>query len=170
MAIKDSEAGRHSSCPEDKPDQAPGDCLLGSHCPGLLTGVQVRSWSGGHAPGALGPVLWAAVSLIQNRTSSCSQSQLVAWPGGSCHRSLLGLPPWKLHKARAPLAPMQERLFSFPLSFKGPLEGGEEPPQTKGQEGRAGRWQGGAGCCPLGGSSPLVQAISLALLGVFLTH
>ena len=117
MAIKDSEAGRHSSFPEDKPDQALGDCLPGSHCPGLLTGAQVRSWSGGHAPGALGPVLWAAVSLIQNQTSFCSKSQLFGRARWLLSPLLVGLPPWKLHKAGAPLAPMQERLFFIPFKL-----------------------------------------------------
>ena len=80
----------------------------------------MRSWSGGHTSGALGPILRAAVSLIQNQISSCSQSQLVAWPSGSCHHSLFGLPPWKLLKARAPLLPTQERLFFIPFKFCGP--------------------------------------------------
>lgn len=94
------------------------------------------------------------------------------WPGQAAPATTpcLGCHLGNCSRPVLPFSLPRKSCFLFPLSFVGPLEGGEEPPQTKGQEGRAGRWQGGAGCYPLGGLSPLVQVIFLALPGVFFTH
>ena len=147
-----------------------GDFPPGTHCPGIE--LELRCVRG---QGVIPRVPWVPSSgplCPSYRIRYPLAAKANWWPGQAAPATIpcLGCHLGNCSRPGPPFSLPRKGCFLFPLSFVGHLEGGEEPLQTKGQEGRAGRWQGGAGCCPLGGLSPLVQVIFLALPGVFFTH
>ena len=110
-----------------------GDFLPCSHCPGILTGAQVRSWLGvGVGITPLVPCVLSSGPLCPSfRIRHPLAAKANWWPGQAAPVSVPCLSCYLGNCMRPGAALLRRSCFSFPLTFVFPLGGGEEPPKPR---------------------------------------
>lgn len=137
MAIKDAKPAGTAHFQKADPTRLQGDFPPGSHCPGIE--LELRCV---HGEGVTPRVPWVPSSgplCPSFRIRHPLAAKANWWPGQAAPATTpcLGCHLGNCSRPGPPFFLPRKSCFLFPLSCVGHLEGGEEPPQNKGQEGRA---------------------------------